>query len=160
MNWAQYFATPLDVVDQPRGGPDFSCFLITKACHDAEPFDERFIPAYCEDNDYHRRLMLSGNGARIFSVNLPYLHYGAATVNADPDPAKLAAWAKRIETARAHYRAKWGGEVNHERYLVPFVLTGQDGVTNPELQAACNAAQAADVKGDVEFERKMMQGDR
>ena len=69
--------------DQPqlsKGGPDFSCFLISRACHDRFRFDEAFIPAYCEDLDTHRRLLLAGEGHRIFSVNLPYVHYAAGTL--------------------------------------------------------------------------------
>jgi hypothetical protein len=121
--------------DGTRGGPDFSCFLISRAGHHRYPFDEGFIPAYCEDNDCHRRYLLGGDGARIFSVNLPYLHYGAGTINADQDPQALARWAARIDQARAHYRRKWGGDVNAERWTIAFdATTDQDGVTNPELQ--------------------------
>lgn len=118
-----------------RGGPDYSCFLLTKAGHEQYPFDEGFVPAYCEDCDNHRRYMLGGDGHRIFSVNLPYLHYGSGTVN--DDPARLAEWARRIEQSRAYYARKWGGLVNGERFLRPFdEESATYGVTNPELQAA------------------------
>jgi hypothetical protein len=121
-----------DVIN--KGGPDFSCFVISRECHEAYPFDERFTPAYCEDCDYHRRTMLGGDGSRIFSVNLPYLHYASGTINSEPE--KALAWAKRIEQSRAHYVRKWGGDVNHERFTIPFdAETDQDHVTNPELQA-------------------------
>lgn len=125
-----------------KGGPDFSCFLISKACHWKYPFDELFIPAYCEDLDYHRRLMLAGEGARIFSVNLPYLHYASRTVN-EMTPDQQASWAKRSQQARRHYEAKWGGPVNQETFFSPFDR-GVEGVstagmpnppTTPALQA-------------------------
>jgi hypothetical protein len=47
------------------GGPDFSCFLIAIECHAAYRFDEGFVPAYCEDLDYHRRVLLAGGGPRL-----------------------------------------------------------------------------------------------
>jgi hypothetical protein len=62
--------------------------------------------------------MLGGDGSRIFSVNLPYLHYASGTINSEPE--KALAWAKRIEQSRAHYVRKWGGDVNHERFTIPF----------------------------------------
>lgn len=139
-----------------KGGPDFSCFLISQAGHWKYPFDESFIPAYCEDLDSHRRYMLGGDGHRIFSVNLPYLHYASGTINQETDPARLAAWAKRIEQSRAYYQRKWGGPVNAERYTIPFdSATAQDGVTTPELQRLCQQgvfdapAPAAPISEDV-----------
>ncbi|HEY9014551.1 MAG TPA: hypothetical protein VIM84_05775, partial [Gemmatimonadales bacterium] len=47
-----------------HGGPDFSCFLISKAGHETYPFDEGFIPCYMEDCDAHRRYMLGGDGGK------------------------------------------------------------------------------------------------
>lgn len=118
----------------PIGGPDFSCYLITQQAHAKYPFDEGFSPAYCEDCDAHRRYLLGGDGDKIFSVNFPYLHYGAGTLNADPE--KAAVWAKRIANSRAHYERKWGGPVNQERFTIPFMVEStQDGVTTPELQS-------------------------
>lgn len=105
--------------DGPKGGPDFSCYLISRECHQAYRFDEGFIPAYCEDLDYHRRLMLDGNGDKIFSVNLPYLHLAAQTLK-QSDPKKKAAIERSIEISRKHYLEKWGGPVNQETYYIPF----------------------------------------
>ncbi len=103
-----------------KGGPDFSCFLISKACHDRFRFDEGFIPAFAEDLDMHRRLMLAGEGQRIFSVNLPFLHHASQTLKLLP-PKEADRIRREIDTiSRAHYRAKWGGDVNAETFLVPF----------------------------------------
>jgi GT2 family glycosyltransferase len=112
-----------------KGGPDFSCFLIARACHQAFPFDEHFIPAFCEDLDYHRRLMLAGEGTRIFSVNLPYLHYASQTLKQVSAPE-----AERIRGAiqhqsRAYYLKKWGGPVNAETFWAPF--DGEDRTAIP-----------------------------
>lgn len=103
-----------------KGGPDFSCFLISHECHSRYRFDEGFIPAYCEDLDYHRRLLLDGQGHRIFSVNVPYLHYGAATLKT-ADPGQKAAIERAIGAgSRQHYQRKWGGPVNEETFWAPF----------------------------------------
>jgi hypothetical protein len=116
-----------------KGGPDFSCFLIARECHDRFAFDERFIPAFCEDLDYHRRLLLAGEGARIFSVNLPYLHYGSATLKALSNRAQVE---RAIEAgSRAYYAKKWGGPVNAERFVLPFHQTEDRDVSTPALQA-------------------------
>lgn len=135
-----------DLDIEQHGGPDFSCFLISRACHAQYPFDEGFIPAYCEDLDYHRRLMLAGDGARIFSVNLPYLHYASQTV-ALMTPEERAGFAARSRASRQHYKAKWGGDVNEETLVVPFgALNSADlgySVTTPELQRRVQAGELA-----------------
>jgi GT2 family glycosyltransferase len=100
------------------GGPDFSCYLITQECHRWFQFDESFIPAYHEDNDYHRRLQLAGFGDKIFGVNLPFLHYGSATINRS-EKAK-AAWAPKFAACQAYYVSKWGGLPGHETFTYPF----------------------------------------
>lgn len=103
-----------------KGGPDFSCFLISRECHGRFRFDEAFTPAFCEDLDYHRRLLLAVEGARIFSVNLPYLHYGSATLKSLDGPAFMRIGKAISEGSRAYYVQKWGGPVNEETFLVPF----------------------------------------
>lgn len=132
---------PLSVnFPESTGGPDFSCFLITKACHEQYPFDEGFAPAYCEDLDYHRRLMLAGHREKIFSVNLPFLHYASGTLKGMTEEQRMRHEAAISAGSRAHYVAKWGGGVNQERYTRPFDPTSdQDGVTTPELQHARHA---------------------
>lgn len=112
--------TTSGVPPNQTGGPDFSCFLISRACHTRFRFDESFIPAYCEDLDYHRRLLLAGEGHRIFSVNLPYLHYGAGTLKTASDGQKAAIQAAISAGSRAYYEQKWGGPVNQERFFAPF----------------------------------------
>ena len=129
-----------------RGGPDFSCFLISKACHQQFRFDEGFIPAFCEDLDFHRRVMLGGLGDQIFSINLPFAHLGSQTLKT-MDPKKREAVERQISgISRKHYREKWGGEVNQETYWSAYdnkegeILEGTplyqaSGPTTPELQA-------------------------
>ncbi len=123
-----------------HGGPDFSCFLLTKAGHAKYPFDEGFIPAYGEDCTNHREYMLGGDGDRIFSINLPFAHFGSRTINRSPEA--FAALTTRLKQSQDHYERCWGGKVNHERYTIKGDPTSaQDGVTNPELQARGTAPQ-------------------
>ncbi len=139
----QYDYAKREVVE--KGGPDFSCFLISKAGHEQYPFDEAFIPAYHEDLDVHRRYMLGGEGDKIFSVNLPYLHYASGTIK-HYAPEERQRFEKGLARSRAHYLAKWGGPVNEETFYVPFdgsdeglvtlKLMRMNGlpVTTPDLQ--------------------------
>lgn len=132
-----------------KGGPDFSCFLIAKACHDRFRFDERLIPCFTEDVDYHRRLMLTGEGHRIFSINLPYLHLASQTLQLLPPERAERIKAQIEQVSRAYYQRKWAGPVNHETRYVPFedqlhaIENATEwklrelgvGPTTPELQA-------------------------
>lgn len=118
-----------------KGGPDFSCFLLSKEGHDKYPFDEGFTPAYCEDLDTHRRYMLGGDGDRIFSINLPYLHYASGTLKG-LSPAARQKKEAAIAVSRAHYARKWGGPVNQETFALPFqIASGMFKISTPELQA-------------------------
>lgn len=115
-----------------RGGPDFSCFLISREMHEKYPFDENFTPAYAEDCDTHRRIMLGGDGDRMFSIPYPYSHMGSGTLNA-LDPERRAALETAIEQgSRTYYAKKWGGRENREKWSVPFDPTSE-GLTNIEL---------------------------
>ena len=127
-----------------RGGPDFSCFLITKEGHEKYPFDENFIPAYGEDCSCHREYMLGGDGDRIFSINLPFHHvdHGSGTLKS-MTPEARAKHERKIGGSREYYKRKWGpGGINHETFTIPFDPTSaQEGVTNPELQRLIQARE-------------------
>lgn len=112
----QHLVTPSLL--ESRGGPDFSCFLITRECHRWFKFDEQFIPAYHEDNDYHRRLQLAGLGHKIFSVPVPYLHYGSGTLR-NVEHVNVN-WNERFQKCREYYIQKWGGPPMAETYPLPF----------------------------------------
>ena len=136
-----------------KGGPDFSCFLISKECHRRFKFDENFIPAFCEDLDYHRTLMLAGEGKRIFSVNLPYLHLASQTLKQVDPHRRQHIEAKINSVSRAYYERKWGGPVNHEKFYNPFNenptstdhWTMKAGPTTPELQSYIQTHEIASV---------------
>lgn len=126
-----------------KGGPDFSCFLISRVCHSKYRFDEAFTPAYCEDVDFHRRMMLGGDGERIFGINVPYRHFGSGTIQS-MTAEKQEKLAKAIGAgSRRHYEEKWGGPVNDEKYLHPYgymdlpksqLYCPSGCVTTPQLQ--------------------------
>lgn len=121
--------------DTGHGGPDFSCFLIRKDCHQRFRFDLNFVPAYCEDVDLHRRLLLAGEGRRIYGVNVPFLHYGSTTLKTVDAKTRARIERQTSEHARTHYVKKWGGGVNEERYREPFDETSAVGnCTTPYLQ--------------------------
>lgn len=127
---------------QHHGGPDFSCFLISKECHERFPFDGRFIPAFGEDLDVHRRMMLAGEGRRIFSLNLPFWHIngGSQTMKQSPEHRKRI--EPRIAISRAYYAKKWGGGCNDERFTIPFdAASVAPDVSTPVLQRRVAAGE-------------------
>jgi hypothetical protein len=147
---SEYFELSLRHAPVDRGGPDFSCFYLTKAGHAHYRFDEAFIPAYNEDLDCHRRYMLGGHGDKIFGINLPFLHYASQTVNRST-PEQQAKFRKAFEGSRAYYLRKWGGPVNQEVYRVPFgvdwnpIVPEDAGTTTPDLQRYYQAVMRGDV---------------
>jgi hypothetical protein len=98
-----------------KGGPDFSCFLISRECHERFPMDPGYT--FYGDNDYHRTLVLAGEGERIFGVNVPYLHYGSQTLKRDAEFA--LAYREVSDAHRARYMGKWGGAPGAEKFLDP-----------------------------------------
>lgn len=137
---SQFSPDPPAIDFSTRGGPDFSCYLISRECHERFPFDEQFVPAYCEDLDLHRRIMLAGEGDRIFSVNLPFWHRegGSGTLKSW-DAKRRTRFERAVETgSRSHYKRKWGGAVNEETYRWPFgrKYTEEDEIT-PECPDGC-----------------------
>lgn len=101
--------------------PDFSAFVITRLCHQKYRFDEYFTPAYLEDCDYHRRMLLGDDGRKIGKINIPFLHYASGTLKAMSE-AQRQQWGDRIEKgSRAYYKQKWGaGGLNQETKVEPF----------------------------------------
>lgn len=126
----------------PLPGPDFSCYLITKAGHDKYPFDEGYQPAYCEDLDLHRRYMLGGDGQRIFGTGLPYYHVGSGTLKGMEPDKRMRLEAQITQGSRAYHLQKWGGAANQEVYAAPFDETPRPDVTTPMLFERVRNGQA------------------
>lgn len=96
------------------GGPCYSFFTISRECHEKYPFDPLFTPCYCEDVDHHRRIMLGGEGRRIYAVDLPFWHAGSGTLNSMSPEERSRTEEAITNGARAYYARKWGGPVNEE----------------------------------------------
>src|SRR5262245_41997021 len=138
----QFEPGQLVLSDGSKGGPDFSCFLISRLCHQRYPFDEHFVPAYCEDVDLHRSMLLAGQGDRIYSINVPFLHYGSVTLKTVDEKTRTRIERQTAAVARSYYAQKWGGPVNQERYRKPFSeASADDHCTTPELQAEVTHGQ-------------------
>ena len=95
-----------------------------------------------EDLDSHRRYMLGGDGARIFSVNLPFLHYASGTLKSYT-PEQKAKFDRQYAGVVRRYTELWGGPPNQETYTVK----GHPGsvcltVTTPELQRRVQAGES------------------
>jgi len=100
-----------------RPHPDFSCFLIRKVCYEqVGPFDEGFDGAYCEDSDYHVRMMQAGITAE--ALELPFWHLGAGTIKNDPSEATPIQQA--ADRNRKRFKEKYGVEVGSPQYYALF----------------------------------------
>lgn len=128
-SWKMPAPLTSDLEQVTLGGPDFSCFLISRECHAKYRFDERFQPAYHEDGDMHRRQWLGGDGRKIAGVTLPYLHYGSKTIKRSREAE--SAFSPLFEACRRRYVQKWGGAPHGERKLVPDSDDDFDGVGTP-----------------------------
>lgn len=103
------------VFDDPEC-PDFSCFMIRAETYEVVgSFDENFIPAYFEDNDYHRRINLMGYKAVNYG-GAPFYHFGSLTQNLEGPVCTSDMFVGN----RSYYASKWGGEPGQEQYATPF----------------------------------------
>lgn len=80
-------------------------------------FDENFVPAYFEDNDYARRCLLAGVPIRDLPDAAPK-HRGSSTIRSDT-------WinsenGRTFPENQRFYRAKWGGGPGEEVFTTPF----------------------------------------
>ncbi|KKL91386.1 hypothetical protein LCGC14_1895260 [marine sediment metagenome] len=100
------------------GGPDFSCFVYTIKGWRKYPFAEIYYPAYCEDVDLHRRMMLGGDGQKILGINFPFYHVGSTTIRHSKRARK--AHDARHDEVLAAYKKKWGGPPNGETFALAY----------------------------------------
>lgn len=135
----------------------FSNFIVTrKGIEKLGYFDENFYPAYFEDGDYWRRIVLSGakicHPEGVASVHGEPPDFGSATIRSDSELAR----ANDVTFARNRdlYRRKWGWRTElepnqtSEIYTHPFsdpMLGFKDWSLGTErekrphyLDAACN----------------------
>lgn len=102
----------------PIEGARFACFLLRyQAYLDVGPFDEQFIGAYFEDNDYAWRLTLKQWDLALAPSDVR--HAGSATI-ARMTQAQLTEKHRAYACNERLFARKWGGPPHHERYSVPF----------------------------------------
>jgi GT2 family glycosyltransferase len=107
------YGEPDIVTSENVGG--FACFGLTaELVAEVGYLDERFAPAYFEDNDYHYRVRLAGFELR----NAPgctITHARSATLQVMSEPERQLL-AMRFKQNLALYRQKWGGVVGQETH--------------------------------------------
>lgn len=102
-----------------NGSNAFSLFCLRKSTWETVgPFDEQFWPAYYEDNDYMRRMKISGIPLTFF-VGHWYHHVGSATI-ASYTSAEKSEHQRQFAANGQRYKDKWGGPPNAERYTAPY----------------------------------------
>jgi hypothetical protein len=110
------YGEPDMATTQNVGG--FVCFALTRPIvHKVGEFDERFFPAYFEDEDYRYRMKLAGLFPR--SVDGCCIeHVESATIQAMP-PDQKEIFKLHFQKNLGLYRQKWGGVVGEETYSQP-----------------------------------------
>ena len=102
-----------------HSGNSYSFFLLRQwAYRMIGPFDEHFIPAYFEDNDYDYRLKLL-DLIRYEVINATFDHYGSATMRA-LDERAITKHHRSFGRNQRYYMKKWGGMPGAERFTEPF----------------------------------------
>lgn len=77
-------------------------------------FDINFFPAYFEDNDYCRRMVLSGCSRINTHFLNPIIYRNSMTIQKNPE------LNSGFEKNRQYYIKKWGGEPSKETFINPF----------------------------------------
>lgn len=79
-------------------------------------FDENYVPAYHEDNDYDYRCRLMG--VHIEDLALGIEHFGSAVLKGSEHYQREN--GRTFGAGRAYHREKWGGDPGFEVYQTPF----------------------------------------
>lgn len=82
-------------------------------------FDERFSPAYFEDNDMAYRLHTLNGFVPIYAHNATYDHVGSSTIKKYTQ-REMEMHHNSFRANRSYYIVKWGGLPGDERYTQPF----------------------------------------
>ena len=96
----------------------YACFAINPvALETIGCFDENLFPAYCEDQDYSRRAHLAGL-TEGNCADTEVEHAGSSAILSSPELMRANALTQAAN--QAYYRAKWGGDGDHERFGAPW----------------------------------------
>lgn len=116
-------------------GPTMTVFLATRRMFElTQGFDEQFVPAYFEDNDLGRRMILQ-NINRVYLDKARYHHYTSSTLKAFNE-VEMQLHHQRFAANEQRYIDKWGGHADvDEKWDIPY--NGAKGHTkeHPELWA-------------------------
>ncbi len=95
---------------------DWSVFILPKRTFEQIRFDEKFFPAYYEDNDAEYRMRLAGlvNMWKIPFLN-PAVFRRSMTLMKQP-----TLFNNYKDTNKEYYIKKWGGDVGQEKFETPF----------------------------------------
>lgn len=94
---------------------DWSVFILPKKTYKkVGAFDEKFFPAYYEDNDYHYRMKLLGMKYLQTPILNPFVYNASMTTQKEPS------LKQGIEQNKEYYRQKWGGLPSKETFKKPF----------------------------------------
>jgi GT2 family glycosyltransferase len=77
-------------------------------------FDENFFPAYYEDNDYFRRMLLANVPIIMNPMLNPVIYRNSMTIQKSPE------LNNGFEKNRQYYISKWGGLPEQETFATPF----------------------------------------
>ncbi len=95
--------------------PDWSVFIIPKETFDKiGGFDERFFPAYYEDDDYLYRMKIKGMMPYRTPILNPVVYRNCMTSKLNHSIADAAFENKK------RYVEKWGGEPTKEKFVKPI----------------------------------------
>lgn len=86
--------------------------------------DANFFPAYYIDNDYARRLVLSGIKCCTLT-NARFFHFWSRTIH----QGSGGSTPHYFENNRKYYKMKWGGDVGHERKVPELLITSREHET-------------------------------
>lgn len=109
------------VISFPDSLPGYSCFVLPdEVVWKVGYFDESISPnyAYFEDNDYSRRVMLSGCGTKIIP-NVGVEHKGSSTKKS-LNRNELKLHNRKYSEASMRYAKKWGGLPGKEKFRIPY----------------------------------------
>lgn len=87
-------------------GADFSCVMTKlRTIEKFGFFDEKYKPAYFEDNDMYARVVLGGGRCRVFHRS-QFFHHGSLTIRLEPEAKHhVDHW---FRTNEERYKSKWG----------------------------------------------------
>ena len=127
---------PFDVLDLKVSekkfvvdAPEFSCYALSIALLNLFEkkenifeeyrglFDQKYYPAYFEDNDFHYRLKLIGMRAVKTNTAL-YYHYGSRTIKENEEVGHIS--DTYYLNNKQRYIEKWGGKPGKEKFKIPF----------------------------------------